>query len=68
MEHSSHAALLSSVRAQLDDLMVRITGVADEYASTPDSQIAAELFTAERALRTAGRAVDRAADGMRSLR
>ena len=56
----SDLAMLSSVRAQLDDLVLRILGIADDYATTPDSQIAAELFNAERSLRGATRCVDRA--------
>lgn len=64
MDHSSQLALLSSIRAQLDDLQQRLTALADQYATTPDSQVAAELYNAERALRTTARAVDRATDAL----
>jgi hypothetical protein len=53
-------AQLSSIQSQLDDLQHRITAIADQYAVTPDSQIAAELFASERSLRTAARAIERA--------
>ena len=59
-------AQLSSIQSQLDELQRRITAIADEYASTPDSQIAAELFSSERSLRTAARAIERASDLMRT--
>ncbi|HEY1737378.1 MAG TPA: hypothetical protein VGI86_01640 [Acidimicrobiia bacterium] len=58
-------AQLSSIQSQLDELQRRITAIADEYATTPDSQIAAELFSSERSLRTAARAIERAAELMR---
>ncbi len=58
-------AQLSSIQSQLDELQHRITTIADSYATTPDSQIAAELFSSERSLRTAARAIERAADLMR---
>lgn len=64
MEHSSELALLSSIRAQLDDLQQRLTAIADQYSTTPDSQVAAELYNAERALRTTSRAIDRATDAL----
>ena len=58
-------AHLSSIQSQLDELQHRITTIADRYATTPDSQIAAELFSSERSLRTAARAIERAAGFMR---
>jgi hypothetical protein len=64
MQHSSELAVLSSIRAQLDDLEQRLRGLADAFATTPDSQVAAELFNAERALRSTARAVDRASDAL----
>ena len=64
MDHASELAVLSSIRAQLDDLEQRLTTLADAFAGTPDSQVAAELFNAERALRTTARSVDRAADAL----
>ena len=67
MTAESDLAHLSSIRSQLDDLQARVTALADSYASTPDSQVAAELFSSERALRTAGRSLDRAAELLRRL-
>jgi hypothetical protein len=64
VEHSSELAVLSSIRAQLDDLQQRLTTLADRYSTTPDSQVAAELYNAERALRSTSRAVDRATDAL----
>ena len=58
-------AQLSSIQSQLDDLQRRVTSIAESYATTPDSQIAAELFSSERSLRTAARAIERASDLMR---
>jgi hypothetical protein len=58
-------AHLSSIQSQLDELQRRITAIADAYATTPDSQIAAELFSSERSLRTAARSISRAAELMR---
>jgi hypothetical protein len=59
-------AQLSSIQSQLDDLQHRITAIADVYSTTPDSQIAAELFASERSLRSAARAIERAAELMRA--
>jgi hypothetical protein len=57
----SDIALLSSLVAQVEELTRRVTGLAETYGSTPDSAIASEMFTAERALVTARRALERAA-------
>jgi hypothetical protein len=57
----SDTALLSSLVAQVEELTRRVTGLAEAYGSTPDSAIASEMFTAERALVTARRALERAA-------
>lgn len=65
MTPASDVALLSSLRSLLDDLQARVTEIGERYASTPDSQIAAELFSGERALRTAGRTLDRASELLR---
>jgi hypothetical protein len=65
MTHGDQAQL-SSIRSQLDELQHRVTAIAESYATTPDSQIAAELFSSERSLRSAARAVERAAELMRS--
>lgn len=67
MSADSDLAHLSSIRSQLEDLQSRVTAIADSYATTPDSQVAAELFSSERALRTAGRSLDRAAELLRRV-
>jgi hypothetical protein len=61
MAASSDFAELSSLRAQLEDLTIRVVAVGDRYRDTDDSAIAAELDQAERALLGAVRALDRAA-------
>jgi hypothetical protein len=60
MSSSSDAAELSSLRAQLEDLTLRIVTVGDKYRETDDSAISGELDHAERSLLAAGRSVDRA--------
>jgi hypothetical protein len=57
---SSDLAELSTVRAQLEELARRVVAVADRYGDTPDSQIASDLYAAERTLVSARRAVDKA--------
>ncbi len=54
-------ALLSSIVAQVEELGRRVSELAESYGSTPDSAIASELFSAERALVTARRSLERAA-------
>jgi len=56
---TSDLAELSSLRAQLADLTVRVVAVAERY-DTPDSAIAADLFGVERSLVGATRTIDRA--------
>jgi hypothetical protein len=48
------------VRSQLEDLARRVVAVADRYEDTADSQIASDLYAAERTLLTARRSVDKA--------
>jgi hypothetical protein len=60
MAASSDFAELSTLRAQLEELTARVVAVGDRYRDTDDSAIAAELDQAERALRGAVRALDRA--------
>jgi hypothetical protein len=60
MAASSDFAELSTLRAQLEELTDRVVAVGDRYRDTDDSAIAAELDQAERALRGAVRALDRA--------
>jgi len=60
MNTSSDLAVLSSITAQVDELSRRITALAETYGQTPDSAVASELFTTERAFATARRSLDRA--------
>jgi hypothetical protein len=57
---TSDLAELSSLRAQLQDLTARVVSVAERADKSPDSAVAVDLFTAERSLLGAGRALDRA--------
>jgi len=58
---STDLAALSSITAQVDDLSHRITVLAESYGQSPDSAVASELFSTERAFATARRSLDRAA-------
>lgn len=58
--NTSDVAELSSLRAQLEDLTARVVAVFERYDETPDSAVASDLFTVERSLLGAGRALDRA--------
>lgn len=60
MSTSSDIAELSTVRAQVGELVERVLEVAQRYDDTSDSAIATELFAAERALVSATRTLDRA--------
>jgi len=55
----SDFAELSSLRAQLDELTLRVVSVGDRYRDTEDSAIVAELDQAERALLGALRTLER---------
>ncbi|HMS24987.1 MAG TPA: hypothetical protein PKB15_04775 [Acidimicrobiia bacterium] len=57
---SSVRAELSSITSQVEELMGRVTKIADEYRHTPDSQFVTECNSAERSLMTTIRALDRA--------
>jgi hypothetical protein len=57
----SDRAELSTVRAQVDELIRRVVAVAEHYDDTEDSAVAVDLFAAERALVSARRQLDRAA-------
>jgi hypothetical protein len=57
---SSDRAELATLRSQLEELAERATAVAGRYGDTPDSAVAADLYTAERSLFAARRALDRA--------
>jgi hypothetical protein len=52
-------AELSSVATALDELTRRLVGIADQAASDHDDETAAELFAVERALKGAGRRLQR---------
>ena len=56
----SDRAELSTLRAQIDELVRRVVAVADNYDDTPDSAVTADLFAAERSLVAARRQLDRA--------
>jgi hypothetical protein len=60
MNTTSDLAVLSSITAQVDELSRRITALAEVYGQTPDSAVASELFSTERAFATARRSLDRA--------
>jgi hypothetical protein len=60
MAASSDFAELSTLRTQVEELTTRVVAVGDRYRDSDDSAIAAELDQAERALRGAVRALDRA--------
>ncbi len=60
MVHSD-VAELSTIGAQLDDLVARVEAVGDRYRETPDSAVSNDIDLAERSLIAARRAVARAA-------
>lgn len=41
---------LSTLQSQLEELAGRVAAIADRFADTPDSAVAANLFAAEQAL------------------
>lgn len=55
---SSDVAVLSSASTLLDDLIVRITDVADRYQGTDREGVAFQLHEVERALRSASRQLE----------
>jgi hypothetical protein len=57
---SSDLAELSTLRAQVDDLLTRVVAIAERYDEGDDSSVATDLFNAERALVTARRSLERA--------
>jgi hypothetical protein len=57
---SSDRAELSTLRAQLEQLIERVVAVASRYRDTSDSAVATDLYAAERSLFGARRALDRA--------
>jgi hypothetical protein len=60
MTSTSDRAELSTLRSQVEDLVERITPIAERYGESTDSAIATDLFAGERALVSAGRALDQA--------
>jgi hypothetical protein len=57
---TSDLAELSTLRAQIDDVVERLVKTAERYDDTSDSAVASDLFAAERALLIARRSLDRA--------
>ena len=55
---SSDVAVLSSASTMLDDLISRITGVADRYQGTDQERVAFQLHEVERSLRSASRQLE----------
>ena len=60
MPASSDFAELSSLRAQLQELMTRVVAVGDRYRDSADSAVAGELDQTERSLLAAVRSLERA--------
>jgi hypothetical protein len=67
MPPSSDLAELTTLRSQLEDLARRVEAVAERYDDTPDSQIASDLFAAERLLISARRSLDKATSALDDL-
>ena len=67
MSVPSDLAELSSLRAQVDDIVTRVVQIADGYRDTDDSAVTGELDQAERSLTSARRALDRAAATLTEL-
>jgi hypothetical protein len=63
----SDVAELSTIGAQLDDLVTRIQAVGDRYRESPDSAVTNDLDLAERSLVAARRAVARASRTLADL-
>ena len=59
--------LAHSVQQRVEELARRVETVADRYEDTPDSQIASDLYAAERTLISARRAVDKAISALDDL-
>jgi hypothetical protein len=65
---SSDLAVLSSITTQVDELARRVTDLADQYGTSPDSAVAAELYGVERSLNAATRALARASRLLADIR
>lgn len=59
-ERSRERSELTSVATQLHELLLRVGATGERLNEAPTEDAAASLFETERALRTAGRALDRA--------
>jgi hypothetical protein len=62
---SADRAELSSLSTALTELTRRVAGIAEHAAEAKDEELSTELFAVERALRGAGRRLDRLASGRR---
>ena len=60
MASASDRAELSTLRSQVEELVERITPIAERYGESADSAVATDLFAGERALLSAGRALEQA--------
>jgi hypothetical protein len=67
MSVQSDLAELSSLRAQVDEIVARVVQIADGYRDTDDSAVTGELDQGERSLIAARRALDRAAATLTEL-
>lgn len=61
-------AELSTLRAQIDEVLRRVVAVAERYDDTADTAIATDLFAAERSLVIARRSLDRALEMLTNQR
>lgn len=60
MTTTSDRAELSTLRSQVEDLIGRVTPIAERYGEGSDSAVASDLFAAERALVNAARSFEQA--------
>jgi hypothetical protein len=67
MPASSDLAELTTLRSQLEELASRVESVAERYDDTADSQIASDLYAAERLLVSARRSFDKAIGALDDL-
>jgi hypothetical protein len=56
----SDLAELSTLRAQISDVVERVVEIGERYDNSPDSAVASDVVAAERALLTARRSLDQA--------
>jgi hypothetical protein len=67
MPPSSDLAELTTLRSQVEELAQRVEAVAGRYDDTADSQIASDLYAAERVLVSARRSLDKAIGSLDDL-